>query len=114
MKIKLKNTITGKYFSHGNWDADSKSAEEIEKDSPVHIVIRHTWDMSHTVEITENHGKGLELMEKAKKMRENAGCNRATNSRNTRVKNMLIGRADALEAKARSLMAPRSQNEGED
>jgi len=47
--------------------------------------------------------KREELLTKADAMRRNAGCNSATNSRNEKVRKMMIGRADALEFKARCL-----------
>lgn len=52
-----------------------------------------------------NKEKGKALLEKAEKMRQNAGVNRAYNPKHSsRVKAMLIGRADALTSKAYSLM----------
>ena len=104
MTIKLQNTITGQYFANGAWDSDNKNAQKIEKDSPEHIMIRHTWEMSHTTEVSPDVEKGREMMAKADKMRRNASNNRATNSRNARVQNMMIGRADALHSKALGLM----------
>ena len=104
MTIKLQNTITGQYFANGAWDSDNKNAQKIEKDSPEHIVIRHTWEMAHTTEVSKDVERGREMMAKADKMRHNASTNRATYSRNTRVQNMMIGRADALHAKALGLM----------
>jgi hypothetical protein len=49
--IKLQNRITGKFYANGAWDATFTQAEIIEEDSPSHIVLRHTWDMTHTIAI---------------------------------------------------------------
>lgn len=102
--IKLQNILTGKFYAHGAWNSDFKNAEKVEKNSPTHSVIRYTWVMTHVIEIGEDYEKGMELLAKAEAMRANAGLNRATNSRNKKVERMMIGRADALEVKARKLM----------
>ena len=54
---------------------------------------------------TTNKEKAKIMLEKASAMRAKAGCNRAYNpAHSTRIKAMMIGRADALESKAYRLM----------
>lgn len=105
-RIKLRNKLTGKFFSTstGTWDADSYHASKIEKGSVELSVIAYTWDMTHVEEISEDMERGRELLKKAEQMKKNAYLNRATNSRNSKVARMMIGRADALESKALALI----------
>lgn len=55
--IRLRNTLTGKYFSKGAWASNFSDAEIIEKDGPTYFVIRHAWDLTHAEEIPVDDSK---------------------------------------------------------
>ena len=47
MQIKLKNTLTGKYYGKGTWNCNLYTAEVIDDTSPEFNLLKYTWTMEH-------------------------------------------------------------------
>ena len=122
MNNLLKNKITGEYYNGRNFEGGIETAVQIDtNDETFMTAFRYTWGnnfeivkpdpmkrkptkaLSDVLEVLDVIEARKKLLAKADKMRKNAYLNRATNSRNAKVARMMIGRADALEAKAYNL-----------
>lgn len=103
MRVKLQNDLTRQYYSHGHWNSDREHAQWIEMDSPEWTVLKHTWDLSNVQIWTDDRFKGLDLIQKSHKLRENASTNRSYLNK-VKVERMLKGRADAMYAKGIMLL----------
>jgi hypothetical protein len=50
-RIKLQNTITGKFYANGKWESDWNNAQAIKDGSPELAVVHAAWEMDFVVEM---------------------------------------------------------------